>query len=232
MNLICSKIGQLSRRLRVKALREIHCLWTWSCSAIDISNIFGNTTFFAFAVTLDTELAESLRLKGCPKCSGTLNYGCYSRKSRSPFKAPLPENWDRFFSLCCSAEGCRVRVRPPSVRYAGRSPQNAGILLLAQLLKAGASQRSVRAICEELLISERTARRWLRFWKTVCRRSRWWAKLSGLLSLSGLSIIQLFHIYQADNRTRTASEKITSETASLWAEMTISVGDSGYAKDA
>lgn len=183
-------------------------------------------------MTLDAELAEAARLKGCPLCGGTLNYACYSRKSRSPFSEPLPENWDLFLSLCCAVEGCRARVRPHSVRYAGRSPHSAGILLLFQLLKTGASERSVRKICEELLISERTARRWLRFWRTVCRRSRWWARLSGHLSLSGLCIIHLFEIYKSQTQESRIDEKITSETANLWPEIMITVGDSGYAEDA
>ena len=186
---------------------------------MDISKLFGSARFFAFAQSLDEQLADDLKQKGCPFCGGALHFSCYQRKSRSPFDIPLPERWDTFFSLCCAKEGCRRRSRPLSIRYAGRSPHSAGVLLLCNLLHTGGAQRAIVALCKELMVSERTVRRWLRFWKTTCLRTKWWRELAGRFSLSGSSIINVFENLMIKNPIQLSCEIIAKETMKLWPEI-------------
>jgi hypothetical protein len=183
-------------------------------------------------MSLDEKSAKDLKLKGCLHCKGPLHRAHYMRKSRSPFETPLPQGWDEFYGLCCSKEGCRKRSRPLSVRFAGRSPHSAGVLLLFNLLRTGGAQRSVVALCKEFLISERTVRRWLKFWKIACRRSNWWRNLAGRFGLSGGTTSDLFSILLGRDILQNAIEKMTSESSNLWAEVRINVGDNPSAQDA
>jgi hypothetical protein len=161
-----------------------------------------------------------------------LHAAWYQRKSRSPFEAQLPAEWDTFYGLCCSKVGCRRRTRPFSIRYAGRSPHSAGILLLCNLLRAGATQRRVLALCKELLVSERTIRRWLRFWKASFLRTKWWRELGGRFAIMSGSAIDLFEILKLMHPLERSCEIMAKESAHLWAEIRINVGDRRYAEDA
>ena len=223
---------RLSRGLREQTPREIHAVWKRSRFAIDILKAFGSARFLAFAVSLDEQFADELRKKGCPFCKGALNSSWYQRKSRSPFDTPLPEGWNTFYGLCCSREGCRRRSRPFSIRYAGRSPHSGGVLLLCNLLRAGGAQRHVLALCKELLVSERTVRRWLRFWKVACRRTKWWRELGGRFGMMSGSAIDLFEILKLKHPLELSIEIMAKETSHLWAEIRINVGDRVYAEDA
>ena len=199
---------------------------------MDISKPFGSARFFAFVLSLDKQLAEDLKIKGCVFCKGALHFSCYQRKSRSPFDTPLPDGWDTFFSLCCSKEGCRRRSRPLSIRYAGLSPHSAGVLLLCNLLRTGGAQRSIVTLCKELKVSERTVRRWLRFWKVACLQTKWWRELAGRFCLSGSCIINVIENLVKKHTVQLSCEIISKETMNLWAEIRLNVGDQVSAEDA
>ena len=193
---------------------------------MDTSSLVSNASFLGFAMDLDRKFCDKTRLKDCPHCGAKLHSACYERKGHNPENA-LPEGWNTFYGLCCSREGCRKRVRPPSVRFAGRSPCSSALVLLAQLLRSGGSQRSVIALCKMLKVSERTVRRWLRFWQVVCSRSRWWRELSSLRSLMGKSLEDLWTLFleQAKNK-ESAFEQLISKSENLWDEIQFFVGDS------
>ena len=203
-----------------------------SCSAIDILKTYGNARFLAFAASLDKEFASDLKQKDCPFCKGPLNSAYYQRKSRFPVDVPLPEGWNTFYSLCCSKEGCRRRSRPFSIRYAGRSPHSAGVLLLCNLLRTGGAQRAVLALCKEFLVSERTVQRWMRFWKAACLRARWWRELAGRIEIFSGSINCLFKKLRAMHPLELSCEILARESVNLWGEIRINIGDRVYAEDA
>jgi hypothetical protein len=183
-------------------------------------------------MSLDEQFAQQLKAKGCSHCKGPLNCARYQRKSRSPFETKLPEGWNTFYGLCCSKEGCRRRVRPRSIRYGGRSPHSSGVLLLCQLLRTGGAQRAVGALCKQLRVSERTVRRWLRFWKVACRKSKWWRELGGRFALSGGSVIDLFECLNLMHSLLHVCEIVAEASLNLWSEIKINVGDRIHAKDA
>jgi hypothetical protein len=133
--------------------------------------LFMNARFLDFAQKVDVEFTNKSRLEGCSHCRGALHSAAYQRKGRF-FNIKLPEDWGTFYSLCCSKEGCRKRVRPPSIRYAGRSPFSIALYLLAELIQSGGSQRTIIALSRELHVSERTIGRWQRFWKRLNKKGR------------------------------------------------------------
>jgi hypothetical protein len=73
----------------------------------------------ALFVTIDVLIAAAIQESGCPTCGAALHASHYQRKARG-----LPELLEsaltRRLSWCCSRDGCRHRVTPPSVRFLGR----------------------------------------------------------------------------------------------------------------
>lgn len=90
---------------------------------------------------------------GCPHCGERLDRADYPRKPRG-----IPSVWEevfnRRFSLCCSREGCRRRLTPPSVRFLGRRVYAAVVVLTASLSALVAST-----------VPSRTVRRWSAWWR-------------------------------------------------------------------
>jgi hypothetical protein len=78
------------------------------------------------------------------------------------------------FSFCCSQDGCRRRLTPPSLRFLGRRVYLAAVMVLTQVLRSGASPARVSEI--ELLVgaSAHTLRRWRLWWQTTLAASRFW----------------------------------------------------------
>ena len=107
-----------------------------------------------------------------------------------------------------------------------------GTLLLCNLLRAGGAQRHILALCKELLVSERTVRRWLRVWKVACRRTKWWRELGGRFEMMSGTVSDLFEILKIRHPLELSCEIMAREGVTLWAEIRINVGDRVYAKDA
>lgn len=91
---------------------------------------------------------------GCPRCGERLDRADFPRKPRG-----IPPAWEglftRRFSLCCSREGCRRRVTPPSVRFLGRRVYAAAVVLAASLSALIAAT-----------VPSRTLRRWSAWWRS------------------------------------------------------------------
>ena len=75
-----------------------------------------DSTTWAFLERIDEDLAA--RIKTCRCCGGNLHAASYPRKPRGVERPLVAEA--RRLSFCCTREGCRRRVTPPSVRYFGR----------------------------------------------------------------------------------------------------------------
>jgi len=186
--------------------------------------LLSDARFLNFALNLDIEFSEKARLKGCPECKGKLHFARYQRKGRL-LEIDLPSEWNSFHGLCCASEGCRNRVRPLSVRFAGRSPFSGTLVLLTKLLRSGGSNRSVILLCKELQVSERTVRRWICYWKRVHEKSTWWRKLASIWSLSGKSLIDLWNLLLENKKTSENSfEHLILNSAELWQEIKFSDG--------
>lgn len=108
-----------------------------------------------FEGLLEADGRELVRAQGggCPRCGERLDRADFPRKPRG-----IPADWEglfsRRFSLCCSREGCRRRVTPPSVRFLGRRVYAAVVVLAASLSALVAST-----------VPSRTLRRWSAWWR-------------------------------------------------------------------
>ena len=199
---------------------------------INISILLSDASFLRFAMDLDAELSKNSQKNGCPNCGGKLHFARYERKGRFLKGVPV-ENWNNFHSLCCSQEGCRKRVRPYSVRFAGRSPHNSGLVLLARLVISRGSGRSLHKISKELQVSERTLRRWARFWNCVHKKSVWWRKIASVWNLSGKTLNVLWDsIFKLKKNLKNSFEYLLLQSAKLWHEIKFIDGDYFPAKDA
>jgi len=180
---------------------------------------------------VDADLASIANKKGCPHCGARLHFARYARKGRIG-PDPAPEGWANFHGLCCAREGCRKRVRPMSVRFAGRSPHAPMLVLLALLLRARGALRRVSDVCSALLVSERTVKRWLRFWERSHASSRWWRELASLHSLSGRTVTDLWKRFAGASDERDVAQRIVRLCSPLWSESTLCDGTGPPAEDA
>lgn len=127
---------------------------------------------YELLVRYDAELAAEARAAGC-ECGGVLHSARYARKPRGGPDTLGPEVNLRF-SFCCATEGCRRRVTPPSLRFLDRKVYFAVVVLLVPILQGGVTPARMRRLRERLQASERTVRRWVRFWRETFFRSRTW----------------------------------------------------------
>lgn len=131
-------------------------------------------------LNFDRDLAEEVRAAGCPHCGSALHAGRYRRKPRG---APedLPPGYDRRESLCCSAEGCRKRVTPPSLRFFGRRVYLGPVFVLVSAMIHGITEKRAAALRELVGVSRRTLERWRRWWLKVFPHSPFWRGARGRL---------------------------------------------------
>lgn len=135
--------------------------------------LFGDAKFLATLTAVDERIACEARLGRCPLCGGRLDRGDYPRKPR-PVLGAAEASWSRRISLCCSVEGCRHRLTPPSVRFLGRKVYAAPYIVIALVVAAAAGTAATIA-------SARTRRRWMEWWQTAFVASACWTELRGRL---------------------------------------------------
>lgn len=133
--------------------------------------------FFEGLMAIDVGIVQQSQKGACRFCGGRLHRGDYPRKPRGGLIGHAAETFKRRFSLCCSKEGCRRRVTPPSVRFLGRRVYASAVVIVASavaLLTATASQAA-----RSTGIAARTTRRWLRWWRGAFLSTAVFVELSG-----------------------------------------------------
>lgn len=133
-----------------------------------------DTRFWGFLTHIDEDLAASCQANGCPYCGGKLDSASYARKPRGIPRALLPD--PRRLSLCCAEEGCRRRTLPPSVLYFGRRVY-LGLIFLFATARSHQVRGLQQALCEEFGFSERTLKRWRRWWRRIFVQLPAWRKI-------------------------------------------------------
>ena len=149
--------------------------------------------FFRELREIDQAIAAQAQAGRCPRCGGPLHVADYPRKPRG-VPAGLAAIWNRRFSFCCGAEGCRRRVTPPSVRFLGRRVFSAVWLLFAGLLATAeppASWSGPRALLE---VSRRTWCRWLTWWRHTFPDSEPGRELRAQLVGRGTPLVAYRHL--------------------------------------
>ena len=139
--------------------------------------LLGDSNFFRLLLRCDEDLATRARAGGCG-CGGVVHSAQFPRKPRGGPADLGPEHAKRF-SFCCAREGCRRRVTPPSLRFLGRKVFFGVVVLLAPILMEGPTPGRVRRLQDRFSVSERTLRRWRRWWRESVAHSRFFAAARG-----------------------------------------------------
>ena len=108
----------------------------------------------------DLRIALLAQAEGCPRCPGRLDRADYPRKPRGG-EGILDGKPDRRISLCCSREGCRRRVTPPSLVFLGRRVY-LGIVVLRTCIRPG-----IEASARKGQAPKRTVNRWRSWFQTI-----------------------------------------------------------------
>src|SRR5262249_9270810 len=88
--------------------------------------------FFRELFRIDEAAVSDAQRDGGRRCRGRLDRADYPRKVRG-VPAGLEGQFSRRFSLCCSRQGCRRRLTPPSVRFLGRRVYAAVLVVVASM---------------------------------------------------------------------------------------------------
>jgi len=169
--------------------------------------LLGDERLYAILLQVDEDLAAQARSHGCPRCGGRLDSARFPRKPRGAACELDPEYWKRL-SLCCSVQGCRGRVTPPSVRFLGRKVYLAAVVVLIAALEDGATVRRVEALRARLGVSltAATVLRWRRWWRETLPQTRFWRTVRGSflppVAVGGLPGSLLVRFAGDDDRSR------------------------------
>ena len=129
-------------------------------------------SFWAFLSSIDKDLAECTRQKGC-SCGGRLHCANYPRAPRGG-PDHLPEEYHCRFSFCCDRDGCRKRMTPPSVRFLGRKVYLAAMVILISAMRQGPTPRRVRELSTLFGADRATIARWQAFWRDHVPLTPFW----------------------------------------------------------
>lgn len=143
-------------------------------------SLLDDSRLFDLLLKIDADVAAEARETGC-ECGGALHASSYRRKPRGG-PDTLGSGTNVRFSFCCAREGCRRRVTPPSLRFLGRKIYFGVIVLLVPVLRDGPTPARLRRLSERLRVSEKTVRRWVRFWRETFATSRTWQAARGFFA--------------------------------------------------
>jgi hypothetical protein len=114
---------------------------------------------WSFLLLADRDLAEESRERGCAFCGEVLHSGDFPRKPRGG-PADLPPEYRRRFSFSCSADGCRRRTTPPSVRFLGPKVYLKALVILVTAMRQGPTPMGFKELNGLFDVSRRTLARW------------------------------------------------------------------------
>ena len=136
-------------------------------------------TFLSLLLSIDKDLAECTRQKGC-SCGGRLHCANYPRAPRGG-PGDLPDEYNFRFSFCCDRDGCRKRVTPPSVRFLGRKLYLGAVVILISAMRQGPTPRRVRELSRLFDVDAATITRWQAFWRDTVSQTPFWKIARGRL---------------------------------------------------
>lgn len=126
-----------------------------------------DVSFFEQLREIDEAITEAVQARGCHWCNGRLDRADFPRKPRGGVSGSAGEGETVRFSLCCSAEGCRRRVTPPSVRFLGRKVYLSVVVVVASIHAVLETEARAAALRAATGVPARTLRRWVTWWRTV-----------------------------------------------------------------
>ncbi len=144
--------------------------------------------FFELLYKIDMDAAKEYRNSPCPKCGKALHYANYWRKARH-----VDDSYLLRFSVCCSS--CRARVKIPSTIFFNSFVYGAAFFFVVSCL-SNSGGHCYSKLSTRFKVSDRTLRRWKKWWDTTFLGSSFWKEHKGLLfkppDLIPLEIVQRF----------------------------------------
>jgi len=129
--------------------------------------------FYLALERIDADLAAVARAVGCRVCGGVLHSARFPRRARGgPMDLGGGYAWR--LSLCCDTDGCRTRLTPASVRFLGRKVYLGGVVVLATVLRHGATPVRMERLRALFGVSAKTVKRWRIFWQETVTASDFW----------------------------------------------------------
>jgi hypothetical protein len=144
--------------------------------------VLNDVRFYGLLLKFDQDLAAQVREGGCPVCAAALHSASYLRKPRGG-PAGLGKEYRERLSLCCAADGCRRRSRPPSLRFLGRHVYWGAVIILISALRCGPTPVRMRQLKEWVGVSRQTVLRWQAWWRHVLPETACWRAACGAFSL-------------------------------------------------
>lgn len=138
-----------------------------------IRKLLGDVKFFQFLLAIDRDFLEQARLGSCPYCGAPLYRSDYPRKPRGGPESAEKE-YGRRFSLCCSRDGCRKRLTPPSVRFLGRKVYVAAAVVIVTVMMHGETPARLEKLREIVGADPRTIDRWKNWWREPFAAGPFW----------------------------------------------------------
>lgn len=136
--------------------------------------LLADARFWQFLQRLDEDLAATARAARCPHCGGALHRGDYPRKPRGVDRGLLGAAYARRRSFCCSRDGCRRRVTPPSVRFLGRRVFLGALVVLVSALAQGLTGQRRAGLAQQIGAGAQTLARWRRWWRETLPATAFW----------------------------------------------------------
>jgi hypothetical protein len=141
-------------------------------------SVLQDSRLYAFLMEVDRDLAAQAQQSKCRFCGGVLHSACYLRKPRGlPAGVDPGPAYPVRFSFCCSAEGCRRRHTPPSVRFLGRKVYLAVMVALLTAMRQGPTPQSLGTLGGIFGVDRRTLGRWRLWWQSVFPESEFWRRM-------------------------------------------------------
>lgn len=144
-------------------------------------NFLFKSSFHAYLIKIDLELANICAEKDCVYCGGKLHQADYPR---SPMGMPqsFRDQYSQRISFCCS--NCRKRTTPPSVRFFGRRWYPAPIFTFISIMTCGINKRRIALIEKHfgIVMRETTWRRWRKWWHDEFVVTKFWQAAKGQIS--------------------------------------------------
>ena len=129
---------------------------------------------YALLLHVDADRAERARQDDCPACGAPVHSARYPRKPRGlPLESLEGLDTNRF-SFCCSREGCRKRLTPPSVRFLDRRVYLSIVVVLVTAVRQGPTPPGMRQIRQLVGADRKTVLRWRRWWQEEFPNTKLW----------------------------------------------------------
>jgi hypothetical protein len=125
--------------------------------------VLADARFHEQLLVFDRDLSAAAQAGGCGPCGGALHAAPFGRKPRGG-PAGLSQDYARRFSFCCSVDGCRKRMTPPSLRFLGRKVYLATVVTLIAAMLHGTTPARLTRLSIVPGIDRRTLARWRAWW--------------------------------------------------------------------